>query len=105
MGGALRGYLWAGGPLEDPTFDITGWNSSYTGQPIPAGEMREWVEETVGRVRALHPQAVLEIGCGTGLLLLRLAPEASDYVGVDFSKAVLGQLRATLDARCHMDRG
>src|SRR6185295_8306444 len=31
----------------DPTFDIRGWDSSYTGEPIPADEMREWVERTV----------------------------------------------------------
>src|SRR5262249_9484226 len=30
----------------DPTFNLQGWDSSYTGQPIPAGEMREWVEGT-----------------------------------------------------------
>ena len=81
---------------EDPAFDITGWNSSYTGQKIPAAEMREWVEETVARLQALDPQRVLEIGCGTGLLLLRLAPKCVDYVGMDFSRAVLGQLGATL---------
>ena len=32
----------------DPAFNIVGWNSSYTGEPIPAEEMREWVEDTVG---------------------------------------------------------
>ena len=26
----------------DPTFNIAGWNSSYTGTPIPPAEMREW---------------------------------------------------------------
>ncbi|HEU5131603.1 MAG TPA: AMP-binding protein, partial [Pyrinomonadaceae bacterium] len=29
--------------VSDPSFNITGWNSSYTGQPIPAAEMQEWV--------------------------------------------------------------
>ena len=28
----------------DPDFDIAGWNSSYTGEPIPPEEMREWVK-------------------------------------------------------------
>ena len=32
--------------------------------------MREWVEHTVGRILALKPRRVLEIGCGTGMLLL-----------------------------------
>src|SRR5439155_7305291 len=54
--------------LADPTFNIIGWNSSYTGEPIPADEMREWVDATVARILALRPRRALEIGCGTGLL-------------------------------------
>ncbi|HEX2094090.1 MAG TPA: condensation domain-containing protein, partial [Longimicrobiaceae bacterium] len=70
---------------EDPTFNIVGWNSSYTGEPIPAEEMREWVEDAAGRLRALRPRRALEIGVGTGLLLFRLAPECDEYWGTDFS--------------------
>jgi amino acid adenylation domain-containing protein len=80
-------------PEHDQTFNITGWTSSYTGQPIPAEEMREWLDGTVARIRALRPQRVLEIGCGTGLLLFRLAPECAQYVGSDFSAAALDYLR------------
>src|SRR5206468_1121365 len=54
---------------EDPTFNLSGWNSSYTGLPLPAEEMREWVDQAVARVRSLEPSRVLEIGCGVGLLL------------------------------------
>src|SRR5580693_7263881 len=32
----------------DAAFDVTGWNSSYTGEPIPAGEMREWLDGVAG---------------------------------------------------------
>ena len=48
-------------PLADPAFNIAGWNSSYTGLPIPEVEMREWTERTVERILALRPQRVLEI--------------------------------------------
>jgi amino acid adenylation domain-containing protein/non-ribosomal peptide synthase protein (TIGR01720 family) len=78
---------------ETSDFNLTGWNSSYTGQPLPAGEMRVWVEETVARVRAMQPRRVLEIGCGTGLLLTRLAPECERYIGADFSDIVVAQLQ------------
>jgi pristinamycin I synthase 3 and 4 len=80
-------------------FDTTGWNSSYTGEPIPAEEMRIWVEETVGRLRSLRPRRVLDIGCGTGLLLMRLAGCCESYVGLDFSAAVLERLTGYLSAR------
>ena len=75
--------------VTDATFNITSWNSSYTGEPIPAAEMREWVEQTVERIRHLHPRRVLEIGCGTGLLLFRIAPHCAEYCGTDISQAAL----------------
>ncbi len=81
---------------EDPAFHVAGWNSSYTGEPIPEPEMREWVEEAAGRVRALRPRRVLEIGCGTGLLLFRVAPECEEYWGADFSPEALSYLRRQL---------
>jgi amino acid adenylation domain-containing protein/non-ribosomal peptide synthase protein (TIGR01720 family) len=72
-------------PEEDPLFNIKGWHSSYTGQPIPAEEMHEWVDSTVTRILALKPQRVVEIGCGTGLLLFQLLPHCQNYVAADFS--------------------
>src|SRR5580693_6805123 len=77
-------------------FNIAGWNSTYTRQPIPAKEMREWVEATVTEILALRPQQVLEIGCGTGLLLLRIAPHCQRYVGADQSNAALRRLKEQL---------
>ncbi len=73
----------------DATFNLEGWNSSYTGEPIPAEEMREWVERTVERVLALGGRRILEVGCGTGLLLFRVAPGAEIYQGTDFSSVAL----------------
>src|SRR5205085_10549368 len=58
---------------SDATFDTSGWMSSYTGEPIDAAEMHEWVDHTVARIRALSGQRILELGSGTGLLLFRLA--------------------------------
>src|SRR5262249_3936632 len=80
-------------------FNITGRNGSYTGEPLPAEEMRIWVTETVARLQALRPQRVLEIGCGTGLLLTRLAGGCESYLGVDFSAEVLRQLGEYLGQR------
>ena len=76
-------------------FNIARWNSSYTRKPIPAEEMREWVDESVEEILALRPREILEIGCGTGLLLLRIAPNCKRYVGVDQSKAALQRIKSS----------
>ncbi|MDB9391496.1 non-ribosomal peptide synthase/polyketide synthase [Microcystis aeruginosa] len=78
---------------EDPTFNISGWNSSYTGQAIPAAEMQEWVDQTVSRILGNQPpQRVLEIGCGSGLLLFRVAKHCQEYWGADYSTATINNL-------------
>lgn len=74
---------------EDLTFNVNGWNSSYTGLPIPEADMRCWVETTVQRIQALQPQHVLEIGCGNGLLLSRIAPHCQTYCATDISQEAL----------------
>ncbi|WP_455430054.1 amino acid adenylation domain-containing protein [Nocardiopsis sinuspersici] len=79
--------------------DFSGWNSSYTGRPIPPEEMRAWQEETVALVRDHDPDTVLEIGCGTGLLLFPLAPDCRRYYGTDLSSSVLESISRRLDSR------
>ncbi|MBH8554249.1 amino acid adenylation domain-containing protein [Nostocaceae cyanobacterium CENA357] len=81
---------------EDSTFNIIGWNSSYTGLPVPESEMREWVEHTIERISALQPRRVLEIGCGTGLLLFKIAPHCEEYWGTDFSATALEYIEQQL---------
>jgi len=95
--GALFDELYAGeGAADDPTFDVSGWKSSFTGEPLPAEEMREWLADTVDRLRALAPRNVLEIGCGTGLLVFRLAPGCASYLATDVSRRALEKLGAHL---------
>jgi SAM-dependent methyltransferase len=77
----------------DPALLLKGWNSSYTGEPIPREEMRAWVEDTVERILALGPERVLEVGSGTGLLLFRVAPHTRAYHGTDFSGVALEHIR------------
>lgn len=81
-----------------------GWNSSYTGEPIPETEMLEWVEHAVAEIRALQPRRILEIGCGSGLLLSRLAPECELYFGTDGSEEALEPIRRSQAMRDHPGR-
>ncbi|MCH9648635.1 MAG: amino acid adenylation domain-containing protein [Deltaproteobacteria bacterium] len=87
-----------GAGRHDATFDISGWNSSYSGEAIPAEDMRTWVETTVERVLELKPRRVLEVGCGTGLLLYRLAPHCEAYKGTDLSAVSLQRIRDQIEA-------
>ncbi|MDQ3762941.1 MAG: amino acid adenylation domain-containing protein [Actinomycetota bacterium] len=77
--------------------DFTGWNSSYDNQPIPLVQMREWREQTVVRIRSLHPRRVLELGVGTGLLLSQLAPGCETYWATDFSIPVIDALATRVE--------
>ena len=87
-------YLYAQEPTEpDPSFNIIGWNSTYDGLPIPRSEMVEWLEDTIERIHSLKPRRILEIGCGTGMLLFRLAPRCESYLGADLSATALDYLR------------
>lgn len=73
-------------------FNIAGWNNSYDGQPIKAEEMREWLDNTLSRIKALAPKRVLEIGCGTGMILFNIAPQTECYWATDFSSSAINRL-------------
>ncbi|NJL58340.1 MAG: amino acid adenylation domain-containing protein, partial [Desulfobacteraceae bacterium] len=75
------------------TFHLGGWNDSYTGGSLPEEQVREWVAHTAERIMTLKPKRVLEIGCGTGLLLFRIAPGCAYYYGTDVSAPGLDYIR------------
>ncbi|HWS54338.1 MAG TPA: amino acid adenylation domain-containing protein [Pyrinomonadaceae bacterium] len=84
---------------HDPTFNIVGWNSSYTGQPIPEEEVREWRDGGVERILARDPRRVLELGVGVGILLFRIGPHCTEYLGTDFSAEAVERLGEQLRRR------
>ncbi|WP_394831337.1 amino acid adenylation domain-containing protein [Pendulispora rubella] len=86
-----------------PTLNTIGWNSSYTGELISEEEMREQVEHTARRVLALRPERVLELGCGAGLHLTRLAPHTEYYLATDGSASALASLQSQPDLPAHVE--
>lgn len=82
---------------SDPKFNIVGWNSSYTNQPFPTEQMREWLNNQVAQILAFQPKRVLEIGCGTGLIMFRIAPHCTKYCGTDFSPVSLNYIQQQLE--------
>ncbi|MGO9509375.1 MAG: amino acid adenylation domain-containing protein, partial [Mycobacterium sp.] len=87
----------AEGEMSAFGMDFRGWNSSYTGDPIPLEEMVEWRSATVDRIKALRPRRVLEIGAGSGLVVSQIAPECERYVATDMSAAAIGNLARSLE--------
>ena len=83
----------------DPSFNTTGWVSTYTGKPISNPEMMEWTQGAVNRILSLKPKSVLEIGCGTGLLLLRIVDHVDRYVATDLLQGSLDNVTAALRTR------
>ncbi len=82
--------------------NLAGWTSSYTGQPLPEWEMAEWVEQGVQRIRSFGAKRILEIGCGTGLLLFRVAPYCEEYWATDFSSRVMDYVQRHVSAQSYL---
>ncbi|MEL7364102.1 MAG: class I SAM-dependent methyltransferase, partial [Bacteroidota bacterium] len=69
------------------------WIDSFSGKPLPESEILECVEDSVDRILSLKPRHVVEVGCGTGLLLRRVAPHCETYVGTDVSAEAVLELK------------
>lgn len=87
----------------DASFNTAGWNSSYDDLPIPAPQMRRWLDSTLARILALNPRHVLELGVGTGMLLHGIAPHCARYYGTDLSARAIAQLDAAVRAAGYRD--
>ncbi|WP_353929455.1 amino acid adenylation domain-containing protein [Okeanomitos corallinicola TIOX110] len=84
-------------PTDDPTLNIVGWNDSYTGEPISPTAMQEWRDTTIAKILELTPKKVWEIGCGSGMLLFKVAPHCQHYLGTDFSPEALQYIEQYLE--------
>lgn len=79
-----------GRPMDDPYLNIHSW----AGLHNRSEEIHQLMECTASRIRRLGPKRLLEIGCGSGQILTRLAPNCLDYWGTDISDLALRNLRA-----------
>ncbi len=77
----------------DPS-DFLGWNNSFDGTRIRDFEMEAWVDDVVGKVSAFSPKSCLEIGCGNGNILSRIAPGVDVYVASDISPFALDLVKS-----------
>lgn len=83
-------------PGLDPTFNIAGWDSVATGEAIAREDMQEWLDDTINTILSRKPSRILEIGCGTGMLLFRLGSLCERYEATDISATALDYVRTHL---------
>jgi len=71
-----------------------GWSRVYDNPMVQAFTYRPVQNAVVAAVRALAPERVLDVGCGTGLLTARLRTEFGiDTIGCDYSRGMLEQAK------------
>jgi amino acid adenylation domain-containing protein len=91
-GSAIREQDQEGTSAQDPSLNLYDWTD--------IGDVREeldaWLKPIAEEILSWNPRHVLEIGCGTGLLLDRLAPACQSYTGTDLSREALDSLRGRL---------
>ena len=79
---------------SDPSLNFSGYGNSYTPGRVHRPEVvREWVETICARIAGLQPKRALELGCGNGMILLRVAKLCERYVGTDLSANAVDYVR------------
>jgi len=80
---------------SDDLISQSGWVSSITGLPFSALEMEEYQTNTLNKLSKYLSQKtrVLEVGCGSGLSLFKIAPKVAFYLATDLSKETLKKLK------------
>ena len=79
---------------SDPSLNFSGYLNSYTPGRVHRPEVvREWVETICDRIAALRPRRALELGCGNGMILLRVAKLCERYVGTDLAANAVDYVR------------
>ncbi len=85
-------------PAESIFFDL--WSATYDRAGLQQTTYRPIHDAVLARLDGLQPSNVLDLGCGTGQLTLRLAEQFPDanIVGADLSNGMLERAAARLDA-------
>ena len=73
---------------SDPTMDWAAYTDSFTNEMHERPTIVEWVDETVNEIVSRQPSSVVEMGCGKGMILYKVASAqcVKKYVGCDLSR-------------------
>ncbi len=89
---------------SEETLNSIGYVTSDSGDQIPEAEVRECVDLAVGQVMDHRPTKMLEIGCGSGMLLFQLAGRVEHYYATDLSENAIEHIHASLVSKPYRDR-
>ncbi|MEO9774919.1 AMP-binding protein [Roseibium sp.] len=77
----------------DSRTDTRGWRDSTRHHSYSRSELGDWADATASRIRALGARRLLEVGCGSGMLLTRLLDHCTFYAGTDISPQALEEVK------------
>ncbi|HLP58410.1 MAG TPA: amino acid adenylation domain-containing protein [Candidatus Deferrimicrobium sp.] len=87
------------------TDEITGggWFNSYNGEAFSALEMAEYGDNVLKKLLPLlhEKMNILEIGCGSGITMYRIAPRVGTYYATDLSKGIIENNRKKVLSEGH----
>ena len=68
--------------------DWAAYTDSFTNVMHERPTIQEWVDETVREILVKRPKKVVEMGCGKGMILFKVAGAScvEEYVGCDLSR-------------------
>ncbi len=89
---------------SDEVLNAIGYVTSDSGDQIPEEEIRECVDLAVGHVMEHQPRNMLEIGCGSGMLLFNLADKVDHYYATDLSENAVEHIHNSLKSKPYRDR-
>ena len=74
--------------VDDPTMDWAAYTDSFTNEMHERATIQEWVDETAKEINYFKPKRLIEMGCGKGMILFKVAgaPCVTEYVGCDLSR-------------------
>lgn len=89
-------YGSAGTENEDRALNTVCWNSAFNSEPYSQDEMREWRDDTVEMIKESSPEKILEIACGTGMIMLSLIDDCKSYTGIDIASEGIAYINSKL---------